>query len=275
MWELGVLALAMLALLVVARMTFGIVSRIEGYSLTYETVENDNQAVGIRYATFLLAVIVSFLGILHPSGVSLAEDLNIIAGYGLLSISLLVVSRWVNDYLILYDFGNNKEVIGEKNTAVAIVEGGTYMATAFIMAGALCGWEGGFWVSLIWFGIGQVFLIGLALLYRLCMRGVFKALDECNNACGISFAGFLLSGGIAMGAAVAGPFTGWSNDLGAILAYLGCWLILMSVVHFVLNFCVLPSSHLRKEIMTDRNFGAGMIESVVFLATTLFYTKVW
>ncbi len=67
MWELGVLALAMLALLVVARMTFGIVSRIEGYSLTYETVENDNQAVGIRYATFLLAVIVSFLGILHPS----------------------------------------------------------------------------------------------------------------------------------------------------------------------------------------------------------------
>ncbi len=275
MFEFGMLVVMMLALLIVARLVFGVVSRLEGFSLTYETVINDNPAIGIRYGTFLLAVVISFLSVLHPSGLGWMEDANIVAGYGLLAIVLLVISRWINDFFILYDFRNNREVIGEKNVSVAIVEAGTFLATAFIMSGALGGWEGGFWIALMWFGIGQAFLIILNLLYRLTTWGVGPALDTHNTACGVSLGGFLLSGGIVLGAAVSGPVTSLLGDVTAVAVYVAWWLVMVVLVHFVLNFLLLPGSRLRKEIMEDRNVGAAVIETAVALATTLFYIKVW
>jgi hypothetical protein len=270
------LTLAVVALIIVARFVFGIVARLEGYSLTYETVKNDNPAIGIRYASFLIAIIFSFLGILHPSGVSWQADLNLIAQFGLLAIGLLVVSRWVNDIFLLYDFNNNKEVLTEKNTAVAIVEGATYLATAFIMVGALAGWEGGVLVSLIWFVIGQFFLVVLGLLYSLWRgkKAVHNELDIHNNACAFSMAGFMLSGGLALGAAISGPFTGWSKDLKDVVIYLLVWLAFMLVAALITNILVLPGRRLKHEIMKDKNTGAGLIEAAVFLAVTLFYIKV-
>ncbi len=274
----GFLTLSVMALIVVARVVFGIICRLEGFSFSREMVENDNPAIGVRVGLFLLAVIFSFLGIIHPSGVGWKEDLNIIAGYGLLAVGLLIVSRWVNDYLILFDFRNNKEVLEEKNTAVAIVEGATYLATAFIMAGALAGWHGGFWIALSWFGIGQGFLIVLGLLYRVCFAGigkVGKAIDTHNDACALSFGGFLLSGGIALGAAISGPFTGWTSDLTGVGMYIGLWVVFMFIAGLTANYFVLPATRLREEVMDDKNIAAGIIEAVMFIAPTLFYVKVW
>ncbi len=277
LFSAGLLTLSVLALIVVARVVFGVVCRIEGFSFSYEMVENDNPAIGIRVGLFLLAVIFSFLGLVHPSGVGWQEDLNIIAGYGLLAIGLLIVSRWVNDFLIVYDFSNNKEVVGKKNTAVAIVEGATYRATAFIMSGALAGWHGGFKVAMIWFGIGQLFLVVLNLIYRICVRGnIGDALaDARNNACAFSVGGFLLSGGIALGAAISGPFISWSSDLAGVGKYVGGWLIFMLIAGLIAKYFILPAARLRKEIMEDRNVAAGIIEAVVFITTTLFYVRVW
>ena len=43
--------------------------------------------------------------------------------HALLATLLIHLSRYLNEWLILYDFDNNREVVGEKNIAVAIVEG--------------------------------------------------------------------------------------------------------------------------------------------------------
>lgn len=271
----GLLTLSVLALIIVARVILGLMCRLEGFSFSREMMENDNPAIGIRVGLFLLAVIFSFLGIIHPSGIGWKEDLNIIAGYGLLAIGLLIVSRWINDLFILFDFRNNKEVLVEKNIAVAIVEGATYLATAFVMAGALAGWHGGFWIALIWFGIGQLFLVLLGLIYRLFAKRVGQALDTHNNACAISFGGFLLSGGIALGAAISGPFISWTSDLTGVGLYIGLWLVFMFIAGSVANYFILPATRLRQEIMKDRNIAAGIIEAVMFIAPTLFYIKAW
>lgn len=268
------LTIVMLGLVVVSRFVFGAVGRLEGYNLTYEMVKNDNPAIGIRYALFTLAVVVSFLGMLHPSGISFREDLNNIAYYGFLSVVFLMISRWVNDYAILYAFSNNKEVVKEKNQAVALVEGSTYLATAFIMKGALAGWEGGFWVSTIWFGIGQLFLVVLAFVYRKLVNGVFEALDNHNVACGLSLGGFLLAGGIALGAAISGPFAGWKTDLMAVGIYILGWAVMMFLTHLVTDWLILPSARTRDEVMKDRNIAAGAIEGAMFMIVTLFYVYV-
>src|SRR5438309_637445 len=132
--ELVFILVSLLTFLVFARSAFGWVARAEGYSLTVETTVNDNPAVGVRFGLFLLASAIPFLNLLQPSGGDFREDFNIIAFYGLISIVLLIVAREVNDKLILYKFSNDAEVIGKKNSAVAIVEGASYVGTAFIVS---------------------------------------------------------------------------------------------------------------------------------------------
>ena len=273
-WLLGrsVMLGSILALLVVARVAFGLLCRLEGYSFTHEIVENDNPAMGLRVGSLLLAVIITFLGVMHPSGISWKEDVQILLTYGLLVILLLLSSRWVNDYGILYGFRNNQEVVNEQNTAVATVEAATYLATALIMSGALAGWEGGFWISVAWFAIGQGLLIVLALLYRLFVPGVFAALDGHNLACGISLGGFLLAGGLALHGAVSGPVVGWTADLNAVALFMAGWLVVMLVAHVVANRLLLPLARLRTKVMQDRNVAAGVAEAVVFVGVTLVYT---
>ena len=268
---------AMMALLVVGRFAFGLVASVGSskYSLTVETVKNDNPAVGIRLAAFLFALVFSFLGMMHPSGVGFEADLNNIGMYGVLSIGALLISAIVNDKLILYGFDNNAEVVGEKNIAVALVEGCTYLATAFIMRGALSGWEGGFWVAIMWFVIGQAFLVALGYLYRLVVKGVFEGLDTHNVASALSFGGFLLAGGIALGAAVSGPVSSLKADMMGAGLYISVWLALVVVMRYVADLLLVPTAKISDEIMIDRNVGIGALDASVMLATTLIFVSVW
>src|SRR5438552_14618739 len=152
--ELAFIVVSLLIFLVFARSVFGWVARAEGYSLTYETTVNDNPAVGVRFGLFLLACAIPFLNLLKPSDLSLKEDFNILAFYGLISIVLLIIAREVNDKLILYKFSNDAEVIGKKNTSVAVIEGASYLGTAFIISGAFSNVDSGIGPALIWFVVG-------------------------------------------------------------------------------------------------------------------------
>jgi len=276
--NLGILTGSMLGIFVLCALTFCVMGRLEGYNFVYELSHNDNPALGIRFGLFSLAAVISLLGMLHPSQVGLQEDVNIIVGYGALAIGLLVLARYVNDKLILSGFPNNREVVEEKNIAVASVEGATYVATGLIIAGATSDWHGGVWVSLGWFVIGQTFLVILSLVYRATAWGVFNALDTHNHACGIAISGFLLSGGIALGNAVSGPFNGWSEELANVGIYLAGWLVAMATAGIIAQFLLVFVGRvrlLRSEILQDRNIAAGVIEASVFLAATLLFTKIW
>ena len=140
----------------------------------------------------------------------------------MLATLLIHLSRYLNDWLILYDFDNNREVVGEKNIAVAIVEGATYLASAYVVGGTFYDWESGWWLAIVWFLIGQVLLIALGLLYRIFARGTAEALDRHNIAVGISLGGFLLAGGMVSGAVISGPSKGWQpgSDDGRHLCFL-------------------------------------------------------
>ncbi len=268
------MGLILFGVAIVARTIFGWVCRLEGFSMNHETTVNDNPAVGIRYALFLIAVILSFKNIVHPSGISFYEDLALVGKYSAIVLAMLLVSRYVNDWLILSAFNNNAEVVGEKNIAVALVEGSTYLATAFIISGALSGWEGGYLVSFGWFVTGQVFFILLAMLYRWFAPDTFSALDTHNHACALSLGGLLLSGGIALGDAVSGPFHGWSVDLPNVGLYMFGWLVFIFIAAIVADKVMLPTVKLRDEVMKQRNIAAGAIEGATFLTVTLLYALV-
>ncbi|MDP2937277.1 MAG: DUF350 domain-containing protein [Dehalococcoidia bacterium] len=269
--QTAVLAAAMVLVLVVGRAVFGAICRWEGYRLNEETVKRDNPALGIRYGLFLFAIILSFAGVVEPSKADLWLELGAIARYSLAVIIALVVSRYINDHLILYGFDNNREVIQNRNTAVATVEGATYLATAFVISGSITGLSDDATLAVLWFLIGQALLIILSLIYRRVIPGIFEALANRNQACAFSFSGLLVSSGMALGVAVSGQSHGWLNDASAVASYLGGWLVFMVVAHVIADRIMLPAARLREEVMKEGNLVAGIIEGVVFVSITLLY----
>jgi uncharacterized membrane protein YjfL (UPF0719 family) len=265
---------SLLAFLIFARSVFGWVGRVEGYSLTVETTINDNPAVGVRFGFFLLAAATSFVNLLEPSGGGLKQDFDIVAFYGLLSIVLLIVAREVNDKLILYKLSNDAEVIGKKNTSFAVVEGSSYLGTAFITAGAFSNVDAGIGAALVWFAVGQCVLVVLDNIYSIAAPGIQDAVAAQNLAASISLGGFLVAGGLALGSAISGESYGWVQDSLDVGYFLAIWLLVMIVVQFLLNKVFLPGTSVRKELLTDRNVAAGIIEAALFIVTTLFYIKV-
>ncbi len=269
---LGPLSMAagVLLLLAVLAAFLWLTGKVEGYDPVNEILLRNNSALGIRYAFYVIAVVFALLGIFDRA----QGDSGVVefALHALLAALLIHLSRYLNDWLILYDFNNNREVIQEQNVAVSIVEGATYLASAYVISGAFYDWESGLWIAVIWFSIGQLLLIVLALLYRAVTRGVAEALDNQNTAIGISLGGFLLSGGIVCGAVISGPSRGWQHDFVVVITYILTWLALMVIAHFLSEFLVFRSSRLRDEIMQRRNIAAALFKGVMFLAVTLGYT---
>jgi len=265
---------SVLCFLVFARSVFGWVGRLEGYSLTAETTVNDNPAVGVRFGFFLLAAATSFFNLLVPSGGGLRQDFDIVAFYGLVSVILLVIAREVNDRLILYKVHNDAEVIGKKNSSVAVVEGCSYLGTAFITSGAFSNVDAGIGAALIWFVVGQCVLVVLDNIYSIAAPGIQDALASQNLAAAFSLGGFLVAGGLALGAAISGESYGWVQDSIDVGYFLAIWLLVITVIQFLLNKIFLPGTSLRKELLTDRNVAAGIIEAALFIITTLFYIKI-
>ncbi|MGH7816295.1 MAG: DUF350 domain-containing protein [Candidatus Binatia bacterium] len=269
---IGPLSLAggILLLLIVLAAFLWLTGKLEGCDPVNETLFRDNPALGIRYALFVIAVVLALLGIFDRSQGDSGAWLFI--QHALLAAILIYLSRHLNDRLILYHFSNNREVVQEKNVAVALVEGATYLASAYIIAGAFYDWENGRTIAVVWFFIGQLLLIILAFLYRAVDRGVDSALDGQNLAVGISLGSFLLSGGMVCGAVISGPSHGWRHDLSIVAAYIAVWIVLMLVAHVVSDLLTFRSSRLRDEVMEQRNIAAALFKAVIFLAVTLGYT---
>lgn len=244
--------------------------KIEGYDPVNEMLFRDNAALAIRYALFAIAVVFALLGIFDR--VQGDTGAWLFTQHALLALFLIYLSRYLNDWLILYHFSNNREVVEEKNVAVALVEGATYLASAYVIAGAFYDWENGLAVALIWFFIGQLMLILLALLYRLTAKGVDSALDDQNLAVGISLASFLLAGGMVCGAVISGPSQGWRSDIVVVAAYLGAWVLLMLIAHVISDRFAFRSSYLGEEVMEQRNIAAALFKAVIFISLTLGYT---
>lgn len=264
------LAAGILLLLIVLAGFLWLTGKIEGYDPVNEMLFRDNPALGVRYALFTVAVVFALLGIFDRSEGDSGAWL--FAQHAFLAVLLIYLSRYLNDWLILYHFSNNREVVQEKNVAVALVEGATYMASAYVIAGAFYDWENGLLVALVWFFVGQLLLIALAALYRVASQAVDAALDEKNLAVGISLGGFLLSGGMVCGAVISGPSQGWRHDILIVAVYLTSWLLLMLVAHMVSDRLVLRSSRLGDEVVEQRNIAAALFKAVIFLALTLGYT---
>lgn len=142
----------------------------------------------MRYAFFAIATVFALLGIFDRA----QGDAGIVdfAEHAIVAILLIYLSGLLNDWFILYHFNNNREVVQEKNIAVAVVEGATYLASSYVIAGAFYDWENRLMV-------GDHLVLHRSSAACPARIVVPRAFPKCgqNLAVGLSLGSFLLSFG--------------------------------------------------------------------------------
>jgi len=126
--------------------------------------------------------------------------------------------------------------------------------------------------GVIYIAVGFViFLIG-KIVYQLFNRG-FSVKDELVEKDNLAFAfahvGYFIGLLIVIGAAIIGPSDGLVYDVIDISIYGILGIVLLNISILINDKVILRKFSIKKEIITDRNLGTGIIEGAVAIASGL------
>lgn len=178
-WQYLVMLLCVLLWLIAARWIYDFYMRVRGTAYGFTTLadeltKKDNPALAIDFASFLLSICIITRGSLtdlHPGMGNDALYFGSFFIYQAIGCVVLVVSRFLNDKLMLRRADNLKEMLAHRSVAVGTVEAGTTIATAIIFSASGSGADvnlgEGIAATLVYWIVGQVFLISYGNLVDL------------------------------------------------------------------------------------------------------------
>ncbi len=235
------------------------------YKLIVQLAQKDNPAVGLSVTGYLLATAIIFVGaLIGPSTNDLLTDMSLVAGYSILGLVFLNLSRWSLDKLIFRRFCNITAIVEGRNIGMAAVRFGVYVATGLVAAASINGQGGGVHTALAFFVLGQAVLLLFAWLYDLTTPyDLQKEIEQGNTAAGVGFGGTLVALGLIVAKGTYGDFVGWISNL-EVFAYTAVvGMVVLQVVRVFMDRLVLTGHPLNKEISEDRNLAAGFLEMCV------------
>lgn len=252
------------------------------YKLTQELTKRDNPAMAVAVSGYLLAVTAIFGSVIAtPSSAhSYISDLASVVTYSLVGIALLSLSRFINDRIMLYQFSNQMEIVEDHNIGTGAVVAGSYLSSGLIIAGVVYGEGTGIWQTtllhvIIFWAIGQAALLLFGWLYRLITPyDVHGEIEKDNVAAGISFGGGLIAISLLiMRSVLSDSFTrtevNWEYTLAAIGLDLVAIFLLLLLARLFFDYALLTGARLKKEIVEDRNIGAGVLEATLLIGFAL------
>jgi uncharacterized membrane protein YjfL (UPF0719 family) len=189
---------------------------------------------------------------------------------------LVRASLWVNDRLILSDFSVNKEIGEDRNLGAAFCVAGALVATGFTINGALTGFSSSVWVGLrdivIFWGFGQLVLVGGALLYRCTAPFDLHRIIELdhNRAVGLSFGGYLAGLGIVARTSLVGSgMDDLGNEILRTLTIAAVGVGLLIAARILVNLVFLKRSSLHSEISLEDNLAVGVLAVSGYLGSAI------
>ena len=258
-----------LVLLVIGKLVYDGLHR--RFVLRTELVEKDNLAVALAVAGYYLGLVIVLGGVVSgPASFNMFDDVIGLVIFGVLGIVLLNLSAWINDKVVFSKFDNEKEIVEDRNAGMGAVEGGNYVAVGLITAGAMSG-EGGLLPGLVFWVLGLVALIVAGLLYdKITSYDLHEQIEKDNVAVGVAFAGVLVGFGNIIRLAGDGDFVSWNESLTEFGYYTVVGLILLPLIRIFADKVLLPGASLSDELVGDPpNLGAGVIESITYLAASM------
>lgn len=237
------------------------------FNLNEQLTTQDNKAVALSFTGYLFGVGVIVMGILsdgHVVGeVSLWNDIKSTAIWCVIGITLLQVSRIVNDKVLMKNFNNVKELVEDKNIGTGAVECGSFIGSALLVKAALFGESANFTEALLsvilFFICGQIAFVVFGFFYQwLTKFDLHEEIENDNVAAGVGFGMSLIAIGIML--------SGYVMKYDSIAGF-GLWLVFSIIVliscRVLIDKVVLPGGLLDDEIVKDKNWGAALIEGGV------------
>ena len=189
----------------------------------------------------------------------------------------LFIARELNDRVILRGISNDDEC-KNRNTAVAIAEFGSYIATGLIInaciSGDSVGLMKGIMDTMVFFALGQIILIMLTVIYEaITSFHVLAEIHKGNNAASVMIAGKLIALGFILRNSIVGESLGWTADLISFgQAALFGTLILLAF-NAVIDKLFLPNTNVAKEV-SEQNVAATVVTQAVTIGFALIITTI-
>ncbi len=245
------------------------------FDANQEIEKNANLAVGLRRAGLYLGVAIGMYGSVS-SGISHGfwNDAQALARDGVLIVIFTMISRIVNDKVIIPGIDNNT-AIKDKNVAVGLTEAGGYIATGLVMYGAASGEGGPWWSTIVWFALGQVALLMMIRIYEWkTPYEVVNEIQEGNVSAGLMLGGMMVAMGFILKGAIAGPSSGWIPDLEAFgISTINSVVLLVFLINNLVDRFFLPGTEIQTEI-GDQNIAAISVVISVKIAMAIFISAV-
>jgi uncharacterized membrane protein YjfL (UPF0719 family) len=268
--------LAAVVLLVLARW---VQQWLYGQTLHAMLTEDDNPAMGITIAGYLLGVFWTVTVLLGNLQYELLPDIGNVLLYGGVGIVLLTVVALGTCRVFL---GTSvQQQLAARNVAAALVVAGVYIATSLTYSGTLSGTGGGFWIMLLFFLLGQLALLGITYAFRwLTSYDDVQEIAAGNIAAALALMGLLIAVGLIVRRAVSGDYTGFFHSLGSFLLALLLALVFYPVRQVLVQWILLGGpmhwhhSLLDSEIAQDKNVAVGLLEATAYVTSALFLTNI-
>ena len=269
--------LTSLSYIIVFLLLFGVAkfsfARFNGkFDLKEELVEKDNPCVAVMLGGYLFGVMLVMKGVMSGASHGLVADLTDQVLYGFLGLILLSASPMVNDRLLLPKFSIIDEIVKDRNLGVAAVVAGSFIATGFVVGGALSGEGGGLDTALLFWLFGQLALLLSVFIYgKVVPYDIHAQLEADNVAVGVALSGAIIALGIIVGGAVSGDFESWSESGTLFVEYVVIGLVLLPFTRLIVDKVLLPSVSLADEIVHQSvpNVGAAFLEGMSYCIAAL------
>lgn len=266
---------SMLVLFIILFLVAKYVKRVvTPYDINKELIGDDNAAQAIALAGYYIGFTAVFCGAYLGPSFGWWQDLLLVAGYTLLGLILLNLSRKINGRFLLHRLSVVKEIRDEHNPAAGAVLAGNFIASGLIVAGAIHGEGGGLVTALVFYALGQLALLLFGWFYEwLTPYDIQDEIDRGNLAAGLGFGGSLVAIGIVIMAGVRGDFVDWGYNLTVLAVHIIGVFVYLFLVRLFFDRVLLAGGDLNREIATDANVGAGVLELAlaVSFATVLFF----
>lgn len=266
---------SMLALYIVLFLVAKYLKRaLTPYDIDKELTHDDNVAQALALAGYYSGFTIIFCGAFLGPSFGWWQDLLLVAGYTLLGMLLLNISRKLNGRFLLHRMSVVREIRDEHNTAAGAVLAGNFIASGLIVAGAIHGEGGGIVTALVFYALGQLALLAFGWFYEwLTPYNLQQEVDRGNLAAGLGYGGSLVAIGVVIMAGVGGDFESWAYNLSVLAIHILGVFVYLFCVRLFFDKVLMRGSDLNHEIATDANVGAGVLELAlaVGFATVLFF----
>jgi len=222
--------------------------------------QEGNKAVALRRFGLFLGLGIAMTGVM---GGGLSKlDMTTYLLDGAIAIFLFFLAHYINEYLLVPGIRNN-DLIKEGNIPTGLVEAGSFLATGILLNGAFAGEEGPLLSAVIFFLLGQSFLILAVKIHQKVYRfNVTACLQERNVSAGVTVAGLLVSYSLILRATIAGSFTGWAESLGYFLASALTGIVGLFIFERMAGFVFLAKIRITDEINRANTAAAILIQGI-------------